>query len=64
MTRKDYLIVAARIKRGLQDADNGAYAGAERAALGHLAYGLADDFAADRPEFDRARFLRSCGLGD
>lgn len=57
MTRKDYLIVAARIAQHRAEESPQYWA-----TINKLARGLADDFAADRPEFDRDRFLWSCGL--
>lgn len=55
MTRQDYRLVAAAI-RWQREGNPGAF------VLDALARHLADDFAAQRPEFDRARFLRDCGM--
>lgn len=62
MSRKHFVMVAARIKRTLDETANGVNPAAERSVLTFLAWGLAQDFAAENPRFDRARFLKACGL--
>lgn len=68
MTRKDYEKIAAILfpfahnSKDFPDkteSDRGiTYAGKE------IANRMADMLAADNPRFDRARFLRACGLED
>jgi hypothetical protein len=58
MTRKDYVAIAAAIK------ETGKYHEHDDAAdaLAFLARDLAATLAADNPRFDRARFLKACGV--
>lgn len=63
LTRKDYKAIARYISEtkpanGMPvDWQAGCYAACER--IGLL---LANHFEADNPRFDRARFLKACGL--
>jgi hypothetical protein len=60
MTRKHFIAVAALIK-GLADTTADP-AQATDIAVRDVADGLADLFAKDNPNFDRARFLTACGF--
>lgn len=53
MTRKDYPLIAAALKRLADSADKEACATAIAYALG-----------ADNPRFEHKRFLADCGVGD
>ena len=59
MTRKDYVAIAGCFKRASdshqQDKDG-------LAALAHVADAIAYQMAQDNPRFDRARFLKACGV--
>ena len=57
MTRKDYVAIASCIKFQY---DGQTPAG--RDALKLVARDIADEMARDNPRFDRARFLKACGL--
>lgn len=59
MTRTGFEMVAARIKQHRAETSPQYWA-----TINILARNLADDFAAHYPKFDRARFLRGCGLED
>jgi len=52
MTRKDYILIAAAIKRA-----NQAPGYTERNIF--VTYEIADALASDNPRFDRARFLKA-----
>lgn len=68
-SRKDYVAVAAIIKDEVADLprlSNGELAsqkaeGIYVASVG-IAQRIASHFAADNPAFDRARFLKACGV--
>ena len=64
MTRKDYVAIAACIKgtRGFVGAFELPIDRAARNAVDLCAKELADHMAADNPRFDRARFLKACGV--
>lgn len=72
MTRKDYIATAEIIAQFVRDLDRDALTtttdrglailSGERVATQTLAHRLADMFAADNARFDRARFLKACGL--
>lgn len=55
LTKKYYVMIANAIKRA---SDAPGYA--ERNAF--VAHELADEFARDNARFDRARFLKACGV--
>ena len=57
MTRKDYVAIAAAIKASQRPATS------ETAeSIRELAQRLASIMANDSPRFDRARFLKACGV--
>lgn len=60
MTRKDYRRIARVIADTLASykADNAS----PRATIYVLASTMAEELALDNPRFDRARFMRACGL--
>ena len=72
MTRKDYIATADTIAQFVRDLDRDALTtttdrglailSGERVATQTLALRLADLFATDNERFDRARFLKACGL--
>lgn len=61
MTRKDFILLAEALKlarvRGDYAHDTHMLAGVDRAAEK-----VADALAAENPRFDRARFLKACGV--
>lgn len=59
MTRKDYIAIAKMIHATINSFDNGdrAEIGAEMAARN-----IADVMQQDNARFDRARFLKACGI--
>jgi len=65
MTRKDYILIAARLKIAKADAVRSEDS---RAAVDMCdgidlaAEHLADALATDNPRFDRERFLKACGV--
>jgi hypothetical protein len=67
MTRKDYQLIANVLKahtpsRGVQAE---AQTMLERAwTLRNIALTFAHELASENPRFDRAKFLRACGLSD
>ena len=63
MTRKDYVAIAAAIRQ--QAYSPNADINTRNAAEGtreHIADDIADAMARDNPRFDRARFLKACGV--
>ena len=58
MTRKDYELIARsiRVDRELLDING-------KGTADYIAAGLAEQFAAMNPRFDRGRFLDACGVG-
>jgi hypothetical protein len=61
MTRKDYVAIAASIHRtGM--AMNIGKKGTAESALRLAAIDIAATMANDNPRFDRARFLKACGV--
>jgi len=54
MTKKDYKLIASILKNANEDNYD--------LALTPLIKWFADDFQADNPRFDRARFLTACGV--
>lgn len=65
MTRKDYEKIAAifRVNRDKSQPCTGFVRGWNCAGQA-LAQDIADMLAADNHRFDRARFLKACGLGE
>lgn len=61
MTRKDYELIASRIK-ATQDAQSGTAAAFTDSALSDLALGLSEDFKRANPNFQPERFLAACGV--
>ena len=71
MSKRDYERIALRIsahylrfeseERCLYEAG---YTDGSRATAKGLASDLADVLKADNPRFDRARFLKACGIGE
>ena len=55
MTRKDYVAIAAAIKTADRYDDGEQIAAA-------IVQNIAGVMAADNPRFDRARFLKACGV--
>lgn len=62
MTRKDYELIAQLIRDQLDAASNDSAKEHAHAYLGALAKDMAHEFAANNPRFDRARFLKACGV--
>jgi hypothetical protein len=62
MTRKDYVAIAKEINLHLSASEDGIQGARTRAVVRVLAAGIADVMAADNPSFDRARFLKACGV--
>lgn len=61
MTRKDYVAIAASIHRTGMAVNIGKRKTAEY-ALNLVAIDVAAQMAHDNPRFDRARFLKACGI--
>ena len=64
MTKRHFIAIAATFKRELElmtDTDS-SHTAAEYAAVCAIARHLATTFADVNPRFDRARFLRACGV--
>jgi hypothetical protein len=60
MTRKDYELIAATIRNARLQ---GSYHTDEAESMRELiAAHIAHELANDNPRFDRARFLKACGL--
>lgn len=65
MTRQHFVAIAATVKASLEIADNDEKAGRPedaRNAITRLANDLATQFAQANSRFDRARFLKACGV--
>jgi hypothetical protein len=71
MTRKHFIAIAAIIKARFDEVDSQAPGAADLDAghdagylnaLTETAENMADYFASENPNFDRARFLTACGL--
>ncbi|HET6725866.1 MAG TPA: hypothetical protein VFH85_07670 [Gammaproteobacteria bacterium] len=62
MTRKDYELIAAAIRSALPTALVAADLPLLNQAHGNTALRLAAALASDNPRFDRARFLKACGV--
>ena len=65
MTRRDYELIAAVFRAEpeiLSQFYKGDALGAALATHDNLASGIAERIARDNPAFDRARFLRDCGV--
>jgi predicted secreted Zn-dependent protease len=55
MSRKDYGLIAEAIKARMDCTT-------QRAIVRDIANSIADKLQADNPNFDRAKFLKACGL--
>jgi hypothetical protein len=65
VTKKDYVRLAEIVSKRLDDAKGrGMRSGREEAvkAITQFALDLCDLFVLDNPRFDKARFLKACGL--
>jgi hypothetical protein len=60
MTRKDYELIASRIKQQVSDDPAGHHIAGE--TLENLAMSLAEDFKKSNPAFQPARFIAACGF--
>jgi hypothetical protein len=56
MTRKDYVAIAAVLAQAAK------HTGADYVTVGIVAALTANVMARDNPRFDRARFLKACGV--
>lgn len=73
MSKKDYELIAAEVRFSMKPTcpyeytDHartvGFYDG-RQAALQEFANNLAQELGRDNPRFDRARFLKACGIGE
>ena len=63
MSQKHFIRIAATLAKLVSDykATND---GVATTVLDEVAHALASDFADFNPNFDRARFLRACGLSE
>jgi hypothetical protein len=59
MTRKDYVAIAAAIRRIM---DSNGRNDVEKGAVSDAAHYIADAMRDDNARFDRARFLEACGI--
>lgn len=71
MTKKDYQLLAGRIKAEIEyhniyvgDAKLEAHALSCTIGIEGLALSLAEDLARDNPRFDADKFLDACGIGN
>lgn len=62
MTRKDYVAIAAAITHAQAVMEASRCTETAASALGTIAGTIADVMANDNPRFDRARFLKACGI--
>ena len=61
MTRKDYVAIAAELKRERFEVEAAMQTEAVN-AIDRVAIGLCGLMSMDNPRFDRARFLKACGI--
>ena len=61
MTRKDYVAIAGALRYVL-DVHNQAGNNETQSAIHDCVAGIANVMAQDNPRFDRARFLKACGV--
>ena len=61
MTRKDYAALAAGLREGVE-ATKACHSKDAQDAYEMAVYDVARVLAADNPRFDRARFLKACGV--
>lgn len=58
MTKKHYIAISAELQAALNLAE-----GEEaRKSVARIAEGLANIFSVENPRFEKARFLRACGI--
>jgi len=64
MTRKDYVAIAAVIKmeRRPNSPDPKGFVAEHNNAIENIALGVSLVMQLDNPRFDRARFLKACGV--
>lgn len=64
MSKKDYIAIASAISQtdGLADGNSPDFFDGVEMARRTIAERLADGFAQDNPRFNRARFLKACGV--
>lgn len=62
MTRKDYVAIAAMFNKRGELARNIQNTAVRLTHYREIAGDLADVLAQDNPRFDRARFLKACGI--
>ena len=60
MTRKDYVLIAEALARPIKPVIGHEHA--MKIAWEEACANVADALAKDNPRFDRARFLRACGV--
>jgi hypothetical protein len=59
MTRKDYVLIATALNRAR---DHGSFNYEEKSQHEFDCHYVADALSQDNPRFDRARFLKACGV--
>lgn len=62
MTKKHYEMVAHQLSDTRRVNAQLAFGPQAEAVRVYVAEALADEFAADNPNFDRAKFLKACGV--
>lgn len=62
MTRKDYVLISDVLKNERPDRDGTRWADGARDEWSTIAMNIARALASDNPRFDRARFLKACGV--
>ena len=62
MTRKDYVLIAAALKRAREYGIDHERSTAPDETLDAACFALEHALAQDNPRFDRARFLKACGV--
>lgn len=64
MQRRHFELIAETLRAALEAEGAQRNVRTPRHALNALAYDFADALAATNPNFNRARFLRACGVDD
>ena len=67
MSKKDYERIAAEVRRTIHAerlTSTASWAHGMREGMFEFTGNLAQSFAEDNPRFDRARFLKACGIGE
>lgn len=62
MTRKHFIAIANIVRDLIIDAPAAGFDEGHTAGVEELARNMADYFVTENPNFDRARFLKACGL--